>query len=69
MTQPNMESAQTLPKKKASVDKTERKKLKDFFNKIVDKWKVSSNDRHMGIITFGSNESLIFVLHIKISQC
>ena len=52
-----------------SVDKTERKKLKDFFNKVVDKWKVSSNDSHMGIITFGSNESLIFVLHKKISQC
>ena len=51
------------------MDKTERKKLKDLFNKIVDKWKASSNDSHMGIITFGSNESLIFVLHKKISQC
>ena len=51
------------------MDKKERKKLKDFFNKIVDRWKVSSNDSHMGIISFGSNESLIFVLHKKISQC
>ena len=47
------------------MDKKERKKLKDFFNKIVDRWKVSSNDSHMGIISFGSNESLIFVLHKK----
>ena len=41
------------------------KKVERFLNKIVDKWKVSSNDSHMGIITFGSNESLIFVLHKK----
>ena len=46
-----------------SIDTTERKKLKDFFNKIVDKMTVT------WALSLLARMSLIFVLHKKISQC
>lgn len=43
-----------------SMDKTERGKLKNFFNSIVEELRVSPDGTHMAIITFGSDANLIF---------